>query len=65
VSTTIVKCHACGATQRVTPTPGKANPVSVEHESACPFLHAIEKSHAAALKWVEAHGYPITFEAAS
>jgi hypothetical protein len=65
MNTIIVKCHACGSAQRATATPGKANHVAVEHESTCPFLLAIEKSPAAAREWVEAHGYPISYEEAS
>jgi hypothetical protein len=65
MNTVIVKCHACGCAQRETPTLGKVNPIAVQHESTCPFLLAIERGPAAAREWVEAHGYPISYEEAS
>jgi uncharacterized membrane protein len=64
--TLLVKCLACGVVSRVeVATETKVANVAIEHEDGCPYFSAIDEGREAALKWVEAHGYPITSEVAS
>jgi hypothetical protein len=61
-SSLIVKCTLCGAVARGVVT-GPVNHVSIEHENDCPFATAIEQGRGP--EWVDAHGYPITYERAA
>jgi len=57
----VVRCQACGAVEHVSGQRGEVTHVTVAHEDDCPFFHAVEEGQAAAMRWVEAHGYPISY----
>ena len=52
-----VVCNACGSVTHA--RVGRVSRVTVEHEAACPFWLAVERSPRAAQRWAAKHGYPI------
>lgn len=60
-------CTACGERgSAAAPEPGEeVGSLGIPHEHWCPFLAAVERGRAEALKWIRANGYPIRVEVAA